>query len=230
MSQLLDNIVNSLLERILIVLDSDDGESCAYYLRSTCKKLLFAEERLKCLVKHIEEYRQKFERREILDRLFIEMDFDHLIQSLRSSLEHLAQSINAVIPLTLANAVTPIRAIINLKSVVVELKRYNQLQENTHLAELCSYLDKRVVEDWYRELHELRVEIFHDKFKRFPRVSTRGFGRQLLDFKFLLTDDTVNMAASDERSLISYCRSTIGKVEDVLRDCFHLLNSYFLKI
>ena len=56
------------------VMQGDDSELCADYLRVACQKCLFAQERLKSLLKNVDEYKKRLDRREILNSLNLAMD------------------------------------------------------------------------------------------------------------------------------------------------------------
>ena len=86
------------------VMPGDDGELCAYYLRTSYQKCLFAEQRVKSLTVLVDEYKKKLDRREILDSLLLAMDYDHILVSLRSALENLAKLIGFTISSNLPNA------------------------------------------------------------------------------------------------------------------------------
>ena len=238
MSQNLDNPINILLEQILGSKEGDDRDLCVIYLRSTCQKHLFAEKRLKSLRKRIAEYKRN-RRVKQYDTftvttwpvtLYIEMDFDHCVLSLRSSLDHLAQLINAIIPLKLSSRVTRGETHVTLKNVIGEIRKNNLLKNNECLSNLSSCLNSEMEKDWYRDLHDLRITMFHDKFDRFTRTSLETFERQLLDLKFLLPSGTAkSLVTEEERDITSYCESVIRKVEAVLKKTFDVLSKYLSK-
>ena len=67
--------------------------------------------------------------------LSIEMDFDHCILSLRSSLEHLAQLLNATIPLNLLPKGNASESV-NLRRVIDAIANNQQLKNIQYLNEL----------------------------------------------------------------------------------------------
>lgn len=227
MSQDLDDIINILLAQIWSKKEGADRDSCQTYLRSTCQKHLFAEERLIGITNEIAEYAQKAKEKQILDRLYIEMDFDHCVLSLRSSLEHLAQLINAIIPLNLSPKFTGGKTPVTLKNVIEEIKK-NDLSKNSEcLCNLSSYLKLEMEKEWYKELHDLRITMFHDKYDHLTRTSLLTLNHQLLDLKFLLPSGTAeSLVTEEERNIITYCDSTIKKVEGVLKESFGALSKY----
>ena len=238
MSKDLDDPINILLEQIWNSKQGADRELCVIYLRSACQKHLFAEKRLTSLRKRITEYKKKITVKQYDGftattrpvTLYVEMDFDHCISSLRSSLEHLAQLINAIIPLNLSPKVTKGETHVTLRNVIEEIKKRNLLKNNECLCDLSSYLDDEMGKDWYKDLHDLRITMFHDKFDRLNKISTRTLERQPLDFKFLLPSGIAkSLVTKEERNIISYCKSVISKVESVLKESFDALSSYLSK-
>lgn len=227
MSQALGDIINTLLEQIWGSKEGAECDSCVIYLRSTCQKHLFAEERLKSLTKEIERYIQTVQDNQVPSSLNIEMEFDHCVLSLRSCLEHLAQLINAVIPLNLSPKATKGQTHVTLKNVIEEIRKNEILKNNEYLLSLSSYLNSETEKDWYRDLHDLRITMFHEKFDRFTRTSTRTLERQLRDLKFLLPSGIAkSLVTEEERNVTSYCQSVTRKVESVLKESFDLLSKY----
>lgn len=230
MSQDLDDIINDLWTLIVHNREGADRYSCGIYLRSTCQKHLFAESRLESLAKYIEEYTQKWKSNEVLDRLYIEMDFDHCILSLRSSLGHLAQLINAIIPLNLSPKVIKGETHVTLKNVIEKIEQNDLLKNNKCLTNLSSYLNSEMEKNWYRDLHNLRITMFHDKFDHLTRATSQTLDRQLLNLKFRLPSGTAkSLVTEEERDIISYCKDVIKKVESVLKESFDLLSKYLSK-
>jgi hypothetical protein len=159
--------------------------------------------------------------------LYIEIDFDHCISSLRSSLEHLAQLINAIIPLNLSPKVTRGETHVTLRNIVKEIKKNDLLKNNECLYSLLSYLEGEMGKDWYKDLHDLRITMFHDKFDPLPKTSIQTLEHQLLDFKFLLPPHTAKtLVTEEERNIVSYCERRIGEVEGVLKESFQILSKY----
>ena len=230
MSRDLDYPINILLEKIYERKHGADRDLCEIYLRSTCQKHLFAENRLRSLTKEVEGYIQTVKDNQVPGPLNIEMDFDHCVLSLRSSLEHLAQLINAIIPLNLSPKATKGETHVTLKNVIEEIRENDPLKNNECLSNLSSYLNSEMEKDWYRDLRDLRITMFHDKFDRLTRISTRTLERQLLDLKFLLPSGTAkSLETEEERNITSYCESVIRKVESVLKESFDLLSKYLSK-
>jgi bacterioferritin (cytochrome b1) len=226
MSQDLDNIINTLWDQIRGIKKGDDCDLCEIYLRSTCQKHLFAEERLKSLTKEIERFIQTVRDKQELSSFNIEMDFDHCVLSLRSSLEHLAQLINAIIPLNLSPKFTRDETLVTLSNVTDEIKNNDLSKNNKCLCNLSSYLKLEMEKDWYKELHDLRITMFHDKFDRLPRTSL-PIPRYAPDLKFLLPSGTAkSLVTKEEREITSYCGSVIRKVEGVLKYSFDVLSKY----
>jgi len=207
-----------------------DCDLCLIYLRSTAQKHLFAEKRLKSLNRKIAGYRQKCEVNQYGGitwpvTLYIEMDFDHCVLSLRSSLEHLAQLINAIVPLNLAPKRTKGKTHVTLDKVIEEINGNDQLRSNEYLSSLSSFLKSEMEENWYKDFQELRNTMAHVKFDRFPRTTLKTPERQLLNLKFLLPSGTAkSLVTEEERDITSYCKDVIKKVESVLKESFDLLS------
>jgi len=227
MSKKLDNIINVLYSQIMGGMQSKYREQCEIYQRSACLKHLFAEKRLKSLAEHIEEYTQKWKSNEVLDRLYIEMDFDHCILSLRSSLEHLAQLINAIIPLNLSPKVTKGQTHVTMQNVIEAIVSNNLLRNDKCLSELSLYLKTETDKDWYNELHALRIESFHQKSGRIPRSSIVTRNHDTIDLTFLLPNGTCSsLKTRTDRDIRNYCKNRVEDVEKVLNTSFNLLSRY----
>ena len=238
MSRDLDYPINILLEKIYERKQGADRDLCEIYLRSACQKPLFAEKRLRSLNRKTANYKQKYAVKQydtftlttLPSTLGIEMDFDHCILSLRSSIEHLAQLINAIVPLTLSPKVTKGEAHVTLKNVIEEIKKNDLSKNDKSLSNLSLYLSGEIAKDWYKELHELRITMFHDKFDRLPRTSLETLEHQLLDLSFLLPNGTArSLKTEQERNIVSYCKSVISEVESVLKESFDALSKYLSK-
>jgi len=206
-------------------MQGDDGELCAYYLRTSYQKCMFAEERVKSLAVLVDEYKKKLDRREILDSLLLAMDYDHLLVSLRSALESLAKLIGFTLSSNSPDILMIHQQNYDLGEVVSILKNNTSSSENKHTIKLLSFLDENVGQNWYKELVEPGLVISHDKFRPYPRVSPRDIGQQLLDFRFLLPD-TLENEREGQGSIITHCTSLIEKVEDVLKESCLLIEEY----
>ena len=210
------------------VMQGDDGELCAYYLRTSYQKCLYAEERVKSLIVLVSEYKKKLDRREILDSLLLAMDYDHFLVSLRSSLENLAKLISFTLSTNLPDILITYQQNYNLGEVVSILKNNAKSLENTYIIKLLSFLNKKVKQNWYKELVEPGLVISHDKFRTHPRVSPRDIGQQLLDFRFLLPD-TLENEREGQGGIITHCTSLIEKVEGVLKESCILIEEYLAR-
>jgi len=235
MSQDFNDIINTLWSQIWGSMEVDARHLCELYLRSACQKLLFAETRLRSLRGKIAYHKR---RRTIVQRegyyevnypenkLSIEMDFDHCILSLRSSLEHLAQLVNAVIPLNLSPKGKASESV-SLKKVIEAIVENESLKSIPYLSKLSSYLQEEMESDWYRELHDLRIESFHVKSGRLPKTELMTLERELIELRFLLPQDTVNSLKTDEdRDILNYSKNRIKDVKKTLNASFHLLCKY----
>jgi hypothetical protein len=207
------------------VMQGDDSELCADYLRVACQKCLFAQERLKSLLKNVDEYKKRLDRREILNSLYLAMDYDHLLISLRSSLEHLSKLINAVISQSSSNRSLLYQEIDNLRSTASVLKENAELPKDSSLHKLSGYLSERINQAWYKELMEPGMVISHDKFRKFPKVSAFDIRQHLLDFSFLLPT-MEEVGGAGEAGIVGYCRELIEEVEGTLKGSFVLLDDH----
>jgi len=146
--------------------------------------------------------------------------------SLRSSLEHLAQLINAIIPLNLSPKGKASESV-NLKRVICLIANNPSMKSISCLDKLSLNLEKEMQSNWYRELHDLRIESFHVKSGRLPQTKHMTLKRELIDLKFLLPDGTVNsLKTENDRNILNYCASRVKDVLRTLNDSFHLLSNY----
>ena len=234
-SQDFDDIINTLLSQIWSLKERDARYLCELYLRSACQKHLFAETRLKNLRSKIAYRKRRYtivkhegyvEARYPQNTLSIEMDFDHCILSLRSSLEHLAQLVNALIPLNLPPK-GKTRESVNLKRVIDILHNTPSLRSIPSLDELSTNLRIETVSTRYNELHDLRIESFHIKSGRLPHMKHTTREHHLIDLKFLLPDGTAtSLKTEEERDILNYCKSRVNDVQRTLNGSFHVLSKY----
>lgn len=236
MSQSLGDILNDLYSQVM---DSIDGERCFLcvdYLRSTHQKLLFAKKRLRSLKKQITQYKREckievhgtYRHTSYPDMLPVEMDFDHCVTSLRSSLESLGQLINAVIPLSLpSKRVSGQAKYVSLRNVIKEIEDNESYKNDPYLSILSSYLQTVMMLTWYNELHDLRIDSFHIGFGKLPRTEILTLDSQLIEQLFLLPQGTICSAKTEgERNIVCYCERRVKDIERVLKKSFGLLTKY----
>jgi len=222
MSQLLDDIVNNLWQRIMMQLDADDGETCVFYLRKVRQKIYFALEIYESLKKNIDDYKWKYNQKKVLNSTHIEMDFDHIIYCLRGSLSFLALLVCSVIPSSSYDRVTNKSRVLSLEDVVVQLKSYKQ---ESLVHKLWIYISENINTEWYRELNEFRIDIFYDRFQNYPRVTTYTLEHQLLDMNCLLADDAADGSMNtDKKNILTYTRWLITEVENTVINILELLD------
>ena len=175
------------------------------YLRSINQKRLFSRKRLMLLKKAIAKYNQKqtistkkgsFQMRKTTS-FSMEIEFDHFVVSLRSYIEHLMQLINSIADLGLNPISYKRDDRVDIDNVITLSKKSN----NTIINRLGNYLVKEKKKDWYKTLHKLRIEIYHNKFEKFLTL-----GEQV---SLELPDNT-------EVDLITYCNSAMYNVERIL--------------
>ena len=175
------------------------------YLRSVNQKRLFARKRMAYIKRAITKYNQEVE---ISGKGYtwlirkatsfdIEIEFDHFIVSSRSCIEHLMQLINHVAALNLAPTSNNRADRVDIDNVVRSLRSSN----NVVLKRLGNYLDKEKQKDWYKTLHKLRIEMYHNKFERFI---THG-GQVKIEFPH-----------RQEVNLIQYCSTVSTNLERIL--------------
>jgi hypothetical protein len=235
MSREFDDIINTLLSQIWDIEEVDARHLCELYLRSSCQKHLFAETRVRSLRRKVAYHKRG---RKVVHReghyevnypqnvLSIEMDFDHCILSLRSSLEHLAQLVNAIVPLNLPPKGKASESV-NLRRVIDTIAENHQWENIPYLNELSSKLKRVLGSNWYKELHDLRIESFHVKSGRLPKTALMTQSRDLIKLTFLLPDGTVNSLKTEkDRDILNYCRNRVKDVEKTLNTSFHLLSDY----
>ncbi|MBT3363079.1 MAG: hypothetical protein HN929_02065 [Chloroflexi bacterium] len=224
MDQQFRDVVDALWERIMVVMDGDDGEACAGHLRTACQKCLFAEERFKSLSHHVIEYKKQLDRREILDSLHLAMDYEHLLISLRNSIDNLSELIGCVLVLEKTDGLLVQHDNVGLREIVAFMKASDDLQKNSFLYKLMFYLNKQLNQGWYKDLMDPAVIISHDRFGQYPRVSARSIDRQLLDFTFILRDTTGDGSVGGH--IIPYCSGLIDNIKNALKDSFVLIDDY----
>ena len=176
------------------------------YLRSINQKRLFARKRTAYVKRVIVKYNQKEKVPVKGDYTLtvrkatsfdIEIEFDHSIVSSQSCIEHLMQLINYVAGLGLAPTSYNRADRVDIDNVIRGLKSSN----NTVLKRLGDYLHKEKQKDWYKTLHQLRIEMYHNKFERFINE-----GEQI----------KIGFPNGQEVNLITYCNTVINNLERIL--------------
>ena len=224
MSQEFDDIINDLLTEIWSKKEKGiiSGE-CEIYLRSACQKHLFAEKRAEAIKKDISDYKSDQKVRDSIGTLQIEMDFDHCIISLRSSVEHLAQLINAIVGIGLSPTRQHGSNTVNLYKVKDALLK----KDDANLRALGDLLKNLSDQDWHKDLNDLRITLFHDKFERLPRSYAVNMTRSSSDIDFRLPKDTCpSISEPQERLIDSYCDKQVNNVQSVLCESYRRLIEY----
>lgn len=188
-----------------ILLPSILGRHGEIYLRSTNQKRLFAKKRSANLKKAVHRYNQIqttriggiLVRQRKTTSFSMEIEFDHFVMSLRSSIEHLMQLINFIVGLGLSPTSNNRASRVDAENVITSLKSNG----NPLLKRLGNYLQKEKRKDWYKMLHKLRIEMYHNKFDKFATE-----GREI---KFKLPNNTVV-------DLLTYCSTATRNVERVI--------------
>ena len=127
----------------------------------------------------------------------VEIEFDHFIVSSRSCIEHLMQLINCVAGLNLAPTSYNRIDKVDIDNVIHGLKNRN----NAVLDRLGNYLCKEKQRDWYKTLHKLRIEMYHNKFERFI-----SHGQQV----------KINFPNGHVEDLITYSNTVVNNLERIL--------------
>ncbi len=226
MSKRLGDIASDLVYQVVRAIGHYDD-----YLDSACQKYLFAEKRLITLKRKITGYKKRIEYRNSITSfpspLSIEMDLDHCILSLRSSLEHLAQLVNSVVQLGLQPTGYDKDTVVSLKNVVNAIDNNSKFKNNPNLSKLSCFLRNEMGKDWYKELHKLRIEMFHNKSRDILNHASARTDSNQIDELFLLPQDVViSVKNKIEREIRCYCQNRINDIENVLYNSFYLLSKY----
>ena len=224
MSKRLDDIVSDLLYQVIRATGTYD------YLDSACSKQLYAERRLITLKRKITNYKSKIEYRNgttiFADTTSIEMDLDHCILSLRSSLEHLAQLINSVAQLGLQPTGLG-KDTVSLRNVVNTINDSPKFKNNQYLSKLSSFLGNEMDKDWYKELHRLRIEWYHHKTQDILNHASPRTDPNKMDELFLIPQEVVISAKTKkDREICCFCQNRINDIENVLYNSFYLISKY----
>ncbi len=225
MSKRLDNVVSDLVYQVFRATGSYDD-----YLDSTCQKHLFAERRLITLRRKVANYQRRIEygtgTTSFPSPLSVEMDLDHCILSLRSSLEHLAQLINSVVPLKLQPTVLG-KDTVSLQNIVNAIHNTPKFNNNQYLSKLSDFLRNEMNKDWYKELHKFRIEMYHHKS---PDILNPRTGPNQMDELFLIPQDAaISAKTKKDREICSFCQNRVNDIENVLYNSFCLISKYLLQ-
>jgi hypothetical protein len=228
MSGRLENAEYDLMSRIGPTSDDYD------YLRSASLKYRYAEKRLISLRRKIANYKRKVEVWDggsvirFPDALPIEMDLDHCIASLRSSIEHLAQLINSVVKLGL-KPVGYGKGIVSPQTVVDAINSSTGLKRDKYLSRLSSFLGNEIHKDWYKELHRFRIEMYHHKSREILDHASVGpsLVPNWMDELFVIPlDVAISAKTRRDREVCNFCQNKLNDVENVLYNSFYLLSKY----
>ena len=185
-----------------IIIRAIVGGHCRIYLRSVNQKRLFAMTRARyvrnALKKYSETVTDKYGTTMRGTTSFpVEIQLDHFIVSSRSCIEHLLQLINCYAKLGLAPTSHIRSDKVDIDNVISRLLSSNDVILN----KLGEYINKEKKEGWYRTLHELRIEMFHNKFERF-----NNFGEQI----------KIRLPNGQEVDIPIYCNVVVGNLHRVL--------------
>lgn len=179
------------------------------YLRGINQKRLFARKRKRLLKRAIARLSPYSKIERPTAAFTIEIEFDHFIDSLRSSIEKLMQLINLIADLKLSptnrHRKNKFDKLVTLDEVIKSL----QSSSDTILNRLGAYLLKEKQRNWYTTLHQLRIEIYHNSFE-----------------KFIIRDDRlfVSLLNRKKTDLLNYCDDEVANVERFLS---HSLSSLY---
>ena len=224
MSKRLDDIVGDLAYQVIRATGTYE------YLDSICLKYSFAERRLITLKRKITSYKRKIEYRNNItvfpDTSSVEMDLDHCILSMRSSLEHLAQLINSVVPLGLQSTGYG-RNTVSLQNIINAIDGSPKFKNNPNLSELSSLLKNAMGKHWYKELHKLRIEMYHHKVRDILNHASPKTDPNKTDELFLIPQELVISAKTNkDREIGCFCQNRINDIENVLYNSFYLISKY----
>lgn len=222
MSKRLDDIEEDLAHQVFSTTSWD-------YFSSICLKYYFAKKRLVNLKRKITRYKSRIEFRNGItsfpDISSIEMDLDHCITSLRSSLEHLAQLINSVAPLNLQPTGYG-EDIVSLQHVINKIDCSPEFKNNPNLSNLSSFLSDEMGKDWYKDLHKLRIEMYHHKSRDILDHTSPRTDPNKMDELFLIPQDVVSAKNKKDREICHFCQNRINDIENVLYNSFCLISKY----
>ncbi len=226
MSKRLDDAEYDLLSQLTP--RSDDYD----YLTSADLKYMYAEKRLISLKRKITSYKKRVEVRYggslimFPDTSPIEMDLDHCIASLRSSIEHLAQLINSVVKLGL-KPVGYGKGIVSPQNVVDAINSSPKLKKDPYLSKLSSFLGNELHKDWYKELHRFRIEMYHHKSREFLDHASPSLIPNWIDELFVIPPDiAISAKTRRDREIFNFCQNKVNDIENVLYNSFYLLSKY----
>lgn len=186
------------------------------YLRSINQKRLFARKRMAHAKRAIAKYNQKEHVTVEGDYTLtvrqaasfdIEIEFDHFVVSSRSCIEHLMQLINCVAALNLIPTSHNRTDRVDIDNIIHGLKNHN----SAIFIRLGYYLDREKQKDWYKKLHKLRIEMYHNKFERFI-----NHGEQV----------KIDFPNGNEVDLITYCNTVINNLERILAYSMQSLTTF----
>ena len=228
MSKRLDDADLDLLSQLTP--GSDDYD----YLNSANVKYIYAEKRLISLRRKITNYKKRMEFKYggsvimFPDTSPIEMDLDHCIVSLRSSIEHLAQLINSVLKLGL-KPVGYGKGIVSPQNVVDAINSSLKLKKDQYLSKLSSFLGNEIHKDWYKELHRFRIEMYHHKSREIldHASASPSLNPNWMDELFVIPPDVaISAKTRRDREICSFCQNKMNGIENVLYNSFYLLSEY----
>ena len=226
MSKRLDDAEFDLLSRLTLNSDGYD------YLRSASLKYRYAKRRLVSLRTKITRYKGRVEVRYAIigfpDPSTIEMDLDHCIACLRSSIEHLAQLINSVANLGL-KPVGYGKDIVSPYNVVNAINASPKLGKDPNLSKLSSFLQDEMQRGWYKELNTFRIEMYHYKSKGIldHAFASPSLDPDWMDKLFVVPADVAVSAKTRwDREVCSFCQNRTDDIENVLHSSFSLLSKY----
>lgn len=228
MSRRLCNAEFDLLSKLTPATDDYD------YLNSASLKYRYAKQRLISIRRKITNYKKRVETRNggsiimFPDPIYIEMDLDHCVTSLRSSIEHLAQLINSVVELGL----TPVghgQGIVSPQGVVDAMNCSPKVKKDRHLSSLSSFLRNEIDQDWYKELSRFRIEMYHHKSREFLDYASASpsLVPNWMDELFVIPPGIATSAKRRrDREIVGFCRIKVNSIEEVLYNSFHLLSKH----
>lgn len=228
MSKRLDDAEYDLLSQLTP--GSDDYD----YFNSANLKYRYAEKRLISLRRKITNYKERVEVRYggsvimFPDPLPIEMDLDHCITSLRSSMEHLAQLINSVVKLGL-KPVGYGKDIVSPQNVIDAINNSLKSKKDQYLSKLSSFLGNEIHKDWYKELHRFRIEMYHHKSREIldHASASPSLAPNWMDELFVIPPDiAISAKTRRDREIFNFCQNKVNDIENALYNSFYLLSKY----
>ncbi len=177
------------------------------YLSGINQKRIFARKRKTYLKKAISKVTPRSHFVSI-SNLSVLIELDHLVECLKSSIEKLMQLINIMGNFGLSPTVYRRKSKLDKLVSVYNIIPLLTSSSDTALKKLGKYLNKEVDSDWYVSLNRLRIEMYHQDYKKLFFVGDRLF---------------ITLPKNQKVDLLIYCDDEVKNVERLLSNSLRLL-------